>query len=190
MPQKAPRRLHAPPDPSTSVQFSGKLRHPHLPVHAVPELCLQSPPPVHAGSGDRQKLQSSAFLILFLRLFFTCFLRSFFVARIAQSLHFHAKLSAKEKGITARKGTRTFAACQGSPGDGLHNLRFFPNGNRDREALVAAACPALRTQGVPGSKEPGGCKLGQTALGSDAKKDARPSVRALPTRPAERAARP
>ena len=123
-------------------------------------------------------------------LFFTFFLHSFFVARTAQSLHFHAKLSAKEKGITARKGTRTFAACQGSPGDGLHNLRFFPNGNRDREALVAAACPALRTQGVPGSKEPGGCKLGQTALGSDAKKDARPSVRALPTRPAERAARP
>ena len=110
--------------------------------------------------------------------------------RELQSSPFHAKLSALEKGITARKATRSFAACQGSPGDRLHNLRFFPNGTRDREALVAAACPALRTQGVPGSKEPGGCKLGQTALGSDAKKDARPSVRALPTRPAERAARP
>ena len=84
--------------------------------------------------------------------------------RELQSSPFHAKLSALEKGITARKGTRTFAACQGSPGDGLPNLRFFPNG-RDREALVAAACPALRTQGVPGSKRAWRLQTGANSSG-------------------------
>ena len=39
--------------------------------------------------------------------------------------------------------------------------------------------PALPSErkGCQAAKEPGGCKLGQTALGSDDKKDARPSVR-------------
>ena len=155
MPQQTPRRLHAPPDPSTSVQFSGKLRHPRLPVHAVPELCLQSPlPPQEAGGCRCRFLVDLVFAAPFALLLKSSFSLRFpacangkplrealpFARRVREQRH-------ENRGRVPRKGTRTVPACQGIPGDGLPDLRFFPNA-RDGEALLAAACAAFRTQGV------------------------------------------